>query len=293
MLIMSSQEEPRELRESAVRELAALEAMLASEYDTRANSEFARKINELLANDGRTQEVLSTKLSLSEKADFMAGYLAAEGSPSTLHNLQALRQMVNEPTNEYLEHIMEGTNTGSNIRDTSSPLRGTGFSLDGLGSSAVAAHNAALNALRQLAEVYRAKALDFHDASKRAMEADLKQLDGTGIARGMRAIAQINEFGAEEVAKCISQFERIQSDQNLTVQKFAEVYGSATGILSGIAVTVKQESEKLPGSIWFWHPDKKTMGEILAPVVNGKSLDPWTTIFMYQMEALFKLMPKA
>ena len=290
---MPSQEKPRELKESAVRELAGLEQMLAGEYDIRANSDFAKEINELLSSDGRTQEVLSTKLSLSEKADFMAGYLAAEGSPNTLHNLQALRQMVNEPTNECLEHIMEGTNAGSNIRDKSSPLRGTGFSLDELGPSAVAAHNAALRALRKITDVYQAKALELHDASDRAMKANFKKLDGAEIARGMQAIARITEVGAEEVARSISQFERLQNEQNLTVDNFAEVYGSATGILSGIALAAKQEGETLPGPIWFWHPDKKTLGQILAPVVNGESLEPWADVFLYEMKVLFKLMPKA
>jgi len=290
---MPSQEEPKELEENAVQVLAALEEMLAGEYDMRANSDFAREINELLTSNGRAQEVLSTKLSLSEKADFMAGYLAAEGSPSTLHNLQALRQMVNEPTNEYLEHTMEGTNAGLNIRDTSSPLRGTGFSLDQLGPSAVAAHNAALRALRKINDMYRAKALELHDASERAIKANFKKLDGAEIARGMQAIARITEFGAKEVAKSISQFERLQNEQNLTVESFAEVYGSATGILSGITLAVKQEGETLPGPIWFWHPDKKTLGQILAPVVNGESLEPWANVFLYEMKVLFKLMPKA
>ncbi len=289
---MPSQDDAKALKENAIWELAALEEMLAGEYDIRANSDFAKEINEQLSSDGRTQEVLSTKLSLSEKADFMAGYLAAEGSPNTLHNLQALRQMVNEPTNVYLEHIMEGTNAESNIRDTSSPLRGTVFSLDELGPSAVAAHNAALRALRKITDMYQAKALELHDASDRAMKANFKKLDGAEIARGMQAIARITEFGAKEVAQSISQFERLQNEHNLTVEDFAEVYGLATGILSGIALAVKQEAETLPGQIWFWHPDKKTLGQILAPAVNGESLEPWANVFLYEMEVLFKLMPK-
>jgi hypothetical protein len=54
---MPSQEEPKELEENAVQVLAALEEMLAGEYDMRANSDFAREINELLSSNGRTQEV--------------------------------------------------------------------------------------------------------------------------------------------------------------------------------------------------------------------------------------------